>query len=306
MATEQSSDSDPAILNRLVAVFNPEPEAATEAEAAPAEETPEEPQPTEEASPSDTEDLDVDGQIYKVPPSLKAKVSEWKEGSLRREDYTRKTQELADLTRQAQLAAEAIQTRQAFEQEISTERTELNRVQADIERYKAVDWSSLDVETYVKLRGQFDSLKEKAAELNGKIGEKAQQLQGKLTEHKQRMISEGQKFLQKSIQNWGPEAQQAAITGAKGVGYTDGELENVYDARFAALSWKAAQFDKLQSSRAEAVKKAQAAPPVIKPGATIPGAATQKAYKDARSRLKSDGSLESAISAMRLLQKTRG
>lgn len=304
MATEQSSDSDPAIISRLASVLSPEPEVAQEVEAAPAEVTTEEPETPEETS--DVEDLDVDGEIYKVPPSLKAKVSEWKEGSLRRDDYTRKTQELADITRQAQLAAEAIQTRQAFEQEISTERTELNRVQADIERYKAVDWSSLDVETYVKLRGQFDSLKEKATELNGKIGEKAQQLQGKLTEHRQRLIEEGQKFLQKSIKNWGPEAQQAAKAGAREVGYTDGELENVYDARFAALSWKAAQYDKLQSGRAEAVKKAQAAPPVIKPGATVPGAATQKAYKDARARLKGDGSLESAIGAMRLLQKTRG
>lgn len=305
MATEQSSDSEASVVGRLSALFNPAPEAAP-VEAAAVEETPEEPPSEENTEVSDVEDLDVDGEIYKVPPSLKAKVSEWKEGSLRREDYTRKTQELADLTRQAQLTAEAIQTRQAFEQEIAEERTELQRVQADMDRYKAVDWSSLEVESYIKLRGQFDTLKERAAELNGKINEKAQQLTGKLTEHKQRLIEEGQKFLQKTIRDWGPEAQQAAKSGAKSVGYTDSELDNVYDARFAALSWKAAQFDKLQSGRADAVKKAQAAPPVIKPGATVPGAATQKAYKDARTRLKSDGSLDSAINAMRMLQRKRG
>ena len=120
MATEQPTGSEPSIESRLTAIFNPAPEVAkadeqtTEASV----EVPQEAQ-SEEETQADVEDLDVDGEIYKVPPSLKAKVSEWKEGSLRREDYTRKTQELADLTRQAQLAAEAIQTRQAFEQEVS-------------------------------------------------------------------------------------------------------------------------------------------------------------------------------------------
>lgn len=306
MATEQANDaSDPGIESRLSALFSPEPEVAP-VDTTVVETTPEETTPPEETAAADVEDLDVDGEIYKVPPSLKAKVSEWKDGYLRRDLLTQKTQELADLMRQSQLTAEAIQTRQAFEQEIASERLELNKVQADIDRYKAVDWSSLDVESYIKLRGQFDTLKEKASEIEGKISEKAKQVNSKLTEHRQRMLEEGQKFLQKTIQNWGPEAQQAAKSGAKGVGYTDGELDNVYDARFAALSWKAAQFDKLQSGRAEAVKKAQAAPPVIKPGASQPGAATQKAYKDARTRLKGDGSLESAINAMRMLNKTRG
>ncbi len=276
----------------------PEPEVAPEQEAEAVEETPEEPKPTEETEEvSDVEDLDVDGEIYKVPPSLKAKVSEWKEGSLRREDYTRKTQELADLTRQAQLAAEAIQTRQTFEQEISVEKKELDRVQADMDRYKAVDWSSLEVENYIKLRGQFDTLKERAHELNGAINEKAQKLNGKLNEHKQKLIEEGHKFLTKTIKDWGPESVQAAKSGAKSVGYTDGELENVYDARFAALSWKAAQYDKLQSGKADAVKKVQAAPPVVKPGVKgTPQAGTQE--KTLRQQLKTKGDLKSAAALL--------
>ena len=300
MATEQPTGSEPSVESRMATLMGgPEPEVAqAEPEVAAVEETPEEPQPEEETeAKSDVEDLDVDGEIYKVPPSLKAKVSEWKEGALRREDYTRKTQELADLTRQAQLAAEAIQTRQTFEQEISTERTELNKVQADLDRYKAVDWSSLDVNDYIKLRGQFDTLKERASELNGAINQKAQALNGKLTEHKQKLIEEGHKFLTKTIKNWGPEAVQTAKSGAKSVGYTDGELENVYDARFAALSWKAAQFDALQSGKAEAVKKAQAAPPIVKPGVKgTPQAGAQE--KALRQQLKSKGDLKSAAALL--------
>ena len=283
----------------MAALFDRALEAAADeqavAQAAPEEEAPE--APPEQVEDDGTEEFDVDGSVYKLPKELKAKVAEWKEGSLRREDYTRKTQELADLTRQAQLASEAIQTRQAFEEEISKERTELSKVQADIDRYKAVDWSSLEVNDYIKLRGQFDTLKERAQELNGAIGEKAQKLNGKLTEHKQRLIEEGHKYLQKTIKDWGPEAVNAAKSGAKSVGYTDGELENVYDARFAALSWKAAQFDKLQSGKADAVAKVQNAPPIIKPGAKSQPQAQAK-DKGLREQLRVKGDLKSAAALL--------
>jgi hypothetical protein len=298
MATEQPTGSEPSIESRMAAIFNPAPEVAVadEQTTEASEEVPQETETPEQPEDDGTEEFDVDGIGYRLPKELKAKVSEWKEGSLRREDYTRKTQELADLTRQAQLAAEAIQTRQTFEQEIASERTELNRVQADLDRYKQVDWSSLEVENYIKLRGQFDTLKERATELNGKINEKAQQLNGKLSEHKQRLIEEGHKFLQKTIKDWGPEAVQTAKSGAKSVGYTDGELDNVYDARFAALSWKAAQFDKLQSGKSAAVASVQKAPPVVKPGVgTGQHAARENKYSDARQGLKKNpNSLQAA------------
>lgn len=295
MDTEQPTGSEPSVQSRMADFFgSPEPEVAPEPEAPVAVAT-EEP-PAEEQAEDGLEELDLDGEVFKVPPTLKAKVSEWKEGYLRREDYTQKTQEAADLRRQAQIAAEALQTRQAFDHEIASERTELNRVQADIERYKAVDWSSLDVDNYIKLRGQFDTLKEKAAELNGKINEKAQQLTSKLNEQKRQLIENGHKFLQKSIKDWGPEAQKAANSGAKNVGYTDSELENVYDARFAVLSWKAAQYDKLKSGTAEAVKKAQTAPPVVKPGVKgTPQASKENAL---RQQLKSKGDLQSAAALL--------
>jgi hypothetical protein len=134
--------------------------------------------------------------------------------------------------------------------------------------------------------------------LNEAINGKAQQLNSKLTEHKQKLIEEGHKFLTKTITGWGPDAVQTAKSGAKGVGYTDGELENVYDARFAALSWKAAQYDKLQGGKAAAVASVQKAPPIVKPGAgTGQSAARDKRYIDARQSLKKNpNSLQAAAS----------
>ena len=299
MATEQPEGSAPSVESRMAAFFGaPEPEVAAEPEAV-AEEVPveEEPKPEEEAAPeSDVEDLDVDGEIYKVPPSLKAKVSEWKEGALRREDYTRKTQDLADLHRQAQTMAEAITLRQQFDTEVSKEKDELARVTSTLEQYKQIDWQNIEVENYIKLRGQMDSLKERASELNQAINSKAKEFSQKTEEQKKKTVQAGLDYLKKSIPNFGSESVQSAAAGAKNAGYTEQELENIYDARFALLSWKASQFDKLQSGKADAVKTAQKAPPVVKPGAKTQQVGTQE--KSLRQQLKKDGSLKTAAALL--------
>lgn len=241
------------------------------------------------------EDFEVEGATYRIPRELKGQVAEWRDGYLRRDDYTKKTQHLADITRQAQALAETIQFRQAFESETQKDREELAAVTADLNRYKAVDWSNLEVETYIKLKGQMDALKDKASELGQKLNSKAQEFQTKAEQQKRKAAEEGVKYLQKAIPNFGNESVQSARSGAQAVGYTDNELENVYDARFVALSWKAAQYDKLQSGKASAVSAAQKAPPVLKPGPGMGQAASaDKSYKDLRSKLKKSGSQKDA------------
>jgi hypothetical protein len=62
---------------------------------------------------------------------------------------------------------------------------------------------------------------------------------------------------------------------------------------FAVLAHKAAQYDKVVSTKGTAVQKAQKAPPVIKPGATTSTntAAAQKT-RDIQGRFKKSGSTE--------------
>lgn len=291
MDTEQpQTDSDPT--QRLAAFFNPTPEAAKVETAAPeATETEETPETQPEEADDGNDDFDVDGTVYRIPKDLKAKVSEWKDGHLRTQDYTRKTQELADITRQAQLMAETIQHRQLLDTETAKEREELAKVSADLQRYKEVDWSNLEVETYVKLKGQMDVLKERAQELKGSIDSKTTEFKTKFETNRKKALEEGFKYLQKAIPSFNEDSVKLARSSALSLGYTEGELEHVYDARFVALSWKAAQYDKLQSGKSAAVASVQKAPPVVKPGAVVPGASAERKYKDARQQLKKSGSL---------------
>jgi hypothetical protein len=303
--TEQTSQDSEPVEQRLAAYFSatpevakPEPAATEPVQAETETATNDDEQP--EAAPEDDghDDFEADGKVYRIDRELKAKVSEWKEGHLRTQDYTRKTQELADITRQAQLMAETIQHRQALDTETTKEREELSKVSADLQRYKEVDWSNLEVETYVKLKGQMDVLKERAQELKGSIDSKTTEFKTKFETNRKKAVEEGFKFLQKVVPNFNEESVKAARSGAMNNGYTEGELDNVYDARFVALSWKAAQYDKLQSGKSAAVASVQKAPPVVKPGASVPGAAAERKFKDVRQALKKTGSVDDFARAL--------
>jgi len=299
MSTEQSApDSGPSIESRMAAVFTAEsaPEVAPE----PVVEAAAENQQVEPET-DDGEDFELDGLTYRLPADLKAKVSELKEGALRREDYTRKTQELAEMHRQVSTMAETAQARQQFEQSITSERTELERVKADMARYKGLDWGSLDIDAHLKLRTQLEQLKERSGELereiNTKAGQFAQWSEGK----KRELIQQGTKFLSQTIKGWGPETVRDVASAAQEVGYTSAEIENVFDVRFVRLAHKAAQYDKLMAGKPAALATAQKAPPVIKPGASKgPGAEVGQRVKDARQALRKSGSLDDAARLFRL------
>lgn len=228
-----------------------------------------------------------DGQKYRVPKTLK-------EGFLRQQDYTRKTQELAELRKHAAAAVETSQMAQAFEQATSDERKQLARVESELERYKAVDWSNLDVETYIKAKHQMDTLKEQASEMHQRLGQKAQQFANWRTQQAHQLLQSGEHFLKQAIPNWGDDAKKEVFSQALQAGYTEDELKQVFDPRFVKLAWEAAQFRRLQAGKSVAVQQAQKAPPVVKPGATQNTAARESKYKDARTRLKKSGDLRDA------------
>jgi hypothetical protein len=296
MDTEQTSQDSEPVEARLAAYFSATPEAAKpepaqETEVAPQIEASDE-QP--EAAPEDdgNDDFDVDGTVYRIPKDLKAKVSEWKDAGMRTEDYTRKQQAAAEVVRQHQAQLEAFQIRQQFEERTKDKREELSKVKGDLDRYKQVDWSNLEVETYIKLKGQMDVLKERATELKSEIDKDADVTRSELTTRQKRTIEEGHQYLRKAIPGFGPTALEQAKEGARILGYSDAELDNVWDPRTIHGWYELAQYHKIKSGTAAAVASAQKAPPVVKPGASVPGAAADRKIKDARQSLKKSGSVD--------------
>lgn len=288
MDNEQPS-GDSEVINRLAQHFA-EPEAVAEEAVDESTQGEEAPAQAEAAA---EEPFEIDGVEYQLPADLKAKVSEWRDGALRQQDYTRKTQEVAELHRQAVTMTEMVQRAQAFEQSVETEKSELAQVKSQLEQFKKVDWGSLDVDQYIRLKGQADTLRDRAIELNESLKTKRGEFDSWANEKKRELVATGQKYLQQTIPGWGEKHVQETIKAAKEVGMSDAELGEIYDARMIRLAWKAAQYDKLQAGKPAAVQAAQKAPPVVKPGASKgPGAQSDEGYRKTRETLRKSGNVD--------------
>ena len=254
-----------------------EPEAPQEAaeepieEEAQAEGQEEENEPQEAAEePSEPEfvEIEIDGQLYEVPKNL--------EGHLMRDkDYTQKTQEVA-ATRKT---VEAIQAQVKAEQEkyqfLESVQEELQQGEnlkaqiAQIQQYKRDNIDALDAKDMFKL----DAHREELQTQLDAIGQSLQTKQGEFQQAQEQSLKElldkSTEVLRSKIPNWGEESQKQVRDFGLSAGFTEAELNQVYDPRYVEILYKASQYDLLQQGKGAAIKKVQAAP-AIKPKARNP------------------------------------
>jgi hypothetical protein len=209
-------------------------------------------------------DLEWEGQTLKVPRGLKEAV-------MRNEDYTKKTQELADQRRSVDQIRELAQARQmesAFAESIGPEQQEIAVIDAYLQQIKRLDWSQMDTATMMRQRNELDQIKERRQELQASIGDKRAKfntdIQAKLTE----LRGKSRELASKSIQGFNEETEKAMRDYAKSEGLTDPELDNVLlDPRSYKIVYKAMQFDKVKAGTGKAQQAAQRVDRVLKPGA---------------------------------------
>ena len=310
MADEQpvTQDSDP--IARMEAFFladagqqeqPPEgqaPEVSASDEQPQVEEAQEAEEQPEEGS-DGFEEIDLDGEKFKVPPKLRDAV-------LRQKDYTQKTQVLAEAQRQVQSQAQQIQMQRLFEERSKPISSELQKVEAQLEQYKALDWSSMDTDTIVRARQAMDGLKEKSSELKQQLGSEFGQFQQALTQSRAETLQRGLEYLRRSIPKFDQEAVGLIRQTALSEGFTDGEVETIADPRLVKVLWKASQYDALKAGQKSAVEAVKKAPPVIKPGASQGQTQINKSnYARARDSLKKTGSVEAFEAALLASQRTR-
>ena len=295
-APEQSVES------RLTSFFSADagqpaeqPEAAPEQEASASEESvaPEDaPEQTDQAGEQPEsdgfEEVDLDGETYRVPPKLK-------EAMLRQQDYTQKTQQVAETARQIQFQREQMNLHAQFAQATAQDQQQLQQVEAQIAQYRQLDWANMDTDTMTRARYQLDTLKEQADGIRNALGAKVQQFQTVQKQMRDQQLRQGMEVLRKSIPKFDNDTVAALQRQASNEGYTAPELEAVTDPRFVRLLWKAQQYDTLKAGQKSAVEAAKKAPPVIKPGASQgQGQVAANQYKALRERLRKTGKVEDA------------
>jgi hypothetical protein len=272
-------------------------------EDAPDEETPEEQseeeEEQEEQEQPQTFTVKVDGKEVSVT------LDELQKGYSRTQDYTRKTQQIAEVRKQVEQETYAVRAeREQYAQLLGALQAQLqsSEPQVDLER--------LYHEDPIEWVRQKEVMRERQEKL-GAIQSEQQRL-SQVSQYEQQRAMEAQlasqqEALMAALPDWkDPKKAKAekalVIESAKAAGFTDEDLKSVYDHRLVLLLRKAALFDQMVSKRQGIKPVVNNGPRTAKPGAAGRVSTTTESVR-AKQRLAKTGRIDDAASAIEHLLK---
>jgi len=272
-------------------------EDAPEEEAS--EEQSEEEEELEEQEQPQTFTVKVDGKEVSVT------LDELQKGYSRTQDYTRKTQQIAEVRKQVEQETHAVRAeREQYAQLLGALQAQLqsSEPQVDLER--------LYHEDPIEWVRQKEVMRERQEKL-GAIQSEQQRLSQVAQYEQQRameaQLASQQEALLAALPDWkDPKKAKAekalVIESAKAAGFSDEDLKSVYDHRLVLLLRKAALFDQMVSKRQGIKPVVNNGPRPAKPGAAGRVSTTTESTR-AKQRLAKTGRIDDAVSAIELLLK---
>jgi hypothetical protein len=243
----------------------PEPVEADESEVddAPNEESddPEaEAQPDEagETTGDDGEEVEYEGKAYKLPKPLK-------DALLRQQDYTKKTQQVAELRKITEERAQNVQAESEFQQANFDKVVQAHALHSQLQQFASVNFAELaetNPQRYLMLDRQQRQLQDALNRVNGEIQQAASEFQGKRSQAKQKAQAQCIEALKKDFKDFGPDLLNRLDDTGKSFGFSGEELASIVDPRMVRVLHAAMQYKKLQGSKTLVDKKVQEARPV--------------------------------------------
>jgi len=254
---------------------------------------------TEEGEQPQTFTVKVDGKEVSVT------LDELQKGYSRTQDYTRKTQQIAEVRKQAEQETQAVRAeREQYAQLLGALQAQLqsSEPQVDLER--------LYHEDPIEWVRQKEVMRERQEKL-GAIQSEQQRL-SQVSQYEQQRAMEAQLASQQeallaALPDWkDPKKAKAekalVIESAKAAGFSDEDLKSVYDHRLVLLLRKAALFDQMVSKRQGIKPVVNNGPRTAKPGAAGRVSTTTEGMR-AKQRLAKTGRIDDAASAIEHLLK---
>ena len=263
------------------------------------EEQSEEEEEQEEQEQPQTFTVKVDGKEVTVT------LDELQKGYSRTQDYTRKTQQIAEVRKQVEQETQAVRAeREQYAQLLGALQAQLqsSEPQVDLER--------LYQEDPIEWVRQKEIMRERQEKL-GAIQSEQQRL-FQVTQYEQQRAMEAQLASQQeallaALPDWkDPKKAKVEkallVESAKAAGFSDEDLKSVYDHRLVLLLRKAALFDQMVSKRQGIKPVVNNGPRPAKPGAAGRVSTTTESTR-AKQRLAKTGRIDDAASAIELLLK---
>lgn len=249
----------------------PDEQAEAEPEAESEEDQPAEVE-AENSEADETETLTIDGEEVTLPKEVAEKVTKIQKRL--EADYTRKTQEAAEMRRAATQSIEETKQLAAFQQENIGYLAELHSAQNELQAYENVDWASLaetDIAAYSKHKEIRDGLREKAYQLNAELQNRQRFMGERTAQEQQQKLQSVIDTVKRAIPTYDEATDRKAVQAAETLGKKYGiQVDtNTLKQMLDPLVWiglvELSKYQDLVAKRPETHKQVQGAKPPVKP-----------------------------------------
>jgi hypothetical protein len=265
----------------------------TEEQSEEGEETEEEEQPTEVYT------VKVDGKEVEVT------LDELQKGYSRTQDYTRKTQQIAETRKAVEAEAGAIRAeREQYAQLLGALKQQLESTEAPIDMDRLYNEDPIE---WVRQSEVMRQRQDKLAAIQSEQQRLSQLTAQQRAQEMQAHLATQQEALIQAVPEWKDskkaQAEKALLVEfGKKIGFSDDELKNVYDHRAVVALRKAALYDQMMSKRGQIKPVINNGPRPAKPSAAGRVSTTTESTR-AKQRLAKSGRVDDAASAIELLLK---
>ena len=263
----------------------------------------------EQSEDSDETEEDEQPQVFTVKvdgKEIEVTLDELQQGYSRTQDYTRKTQQIAETRKAVEAEAAAIRAeREQYAQLLGALQQQLETAGE-----QPVDWDRLYAEDpieWVRQRELARDKQEKQAAIQSEQQRLSQLTQKQREEEFKATLAKESEALIQAIPEWKDankaKAEKALLIefGQK-VGYSEDELKNVFDHRAVLTLRKAALYDQMMSKRKDIKPVVNNGPRPVKPSAAGRVSSTTEGTR-AKQRLAKTGRVDDAARAIELLLK---
>ena len=253
----------------------------------------------EEEKPAEVYTVKVDGKEIEVT------LDELQKGYSRTQDYTRKTQQIAETRKAVEAEAAAIRAeREQYAQLLGALKQQLESAEAPVDLDRLYNEDPIE---WVRQRELLRDKQEKLAAIQSEQARLSQLTAQQRAQEMQAHLASQQEALIQAVPEWKDQKKAQAekallVEFGKKIGFSEEELKNVYDHRAVIALRKAALYDQMMSKRGQIKPVINNGPRPAKPSAAGRVSTTTEATR-AKQRLAKTGRVNDAVSAIELLLK---
>jgi hypothetical protein len=254
---------------------------------------------SEEQEQPQTFSVKIDGKEVSVT------LDELQKGYSRTQDYTRKTQQIAEVRKQVEQETQAVRAeREQYAQLLGALQAQLQSSEPQVDLDRLYNEDPIE---WVRQKEVLRERQEKAYAIQAEQQRLYQLSQQEQQQSIQQHLESQKDALLAALPEWkDPKKAKLEkamlIESAKSAGFSDEDLKSVYDHRLVLLLRKAALFDQMVSKRQGIKPVVNNGPRPAKPGAAGRVSTTTESVR-AKQRLAKTGRIDDAVSAIELLLK---